>query len=83
MTAELGLNLAGVERVLELENRLARAQRRANALERELVEARREAEAAKREAATMRRALEGELVPYRATGSALIPVRRATPRDGR
>jgi MerR family transcriptional regulator, heat shock protein HspR len=36
MTAELGLNLAGVERVLELEEQLERAQRKIAALEREL-----------------------------------------------
>src|SRR5688500_20191971 len=40
MTAELGLNLAGVERVLELEVQLQRARRRADTLERELDEAR-------------------------------------------
>ena len=34
MTTELGLNLAGVERVLELESKLERAQRRLDALER-------------------------------------------------
>ncbi len=34
MTAELGLNLAGVERVLELEEQLERTRRRVEALER-------------------------------------------------
>src|SRR6188472_1038860 len=34
LTAELGLNLAGVERVLELETKLARAQHRLDAMER-------------------------------------------------
>src|SRR3954470_8835462 len=34
MTAELGMNLAGVERVLELETQLERAQRRVDRLER-------------------------------------------------
>src|SRR5215213_7509136 len=34
MTAELGLNLAGVERVLEMERQLERASRRIEALER-------------------------------------------------
>lgn len=34
MTTDLGLNLAGVERVLELEQQLERAQRRLDALER-------------------------------------------------
>src|SRR4051794_31386599 len=33
MTSELGLNLAGVERVLEMEQKLERAQRRVEALE--------------------------------------------------
>ena len=67
MTAELGLNLAGVERVLELEAQLMRTRRKAEALERELVETRTELEAA-------RRKLRGELVPYRR--GEVVPVRR-------
>ena len=58
MTAELGLNLAGVERVLELEDRLARAQRKIEALERELTHTRRENDRLRRERG-------GEIVPYR------------------
>jgi MerR family transcriptional regulator, heat shock protein HspR len=58
MTAELGLNLAGVERVLELEAQLARARRKADALEQELAATRKELDAT-------RRKLRGELVPYR------------------
>ncbi|HEX8122710.1 MAG TPA: helix-turn-helix transcriptional regulator [Solirubrobacteraceae bacterium] len=76
MTAELGLNLAGVERVLELEAQLARTRRKADALERELAATQAELDAA-------RRKLRGELVPYRR--GEVIPVRRA-PRaaaDGR
>src|SRR5438093_11340685 len=42
MTAELGLNLAGVERVLELEEQLERATRRLEALERRSAEMRAE-----------------------------------------
>jgi MerR family transcriptional regulator/heat shock protein HspR len=38
MTNDLGLNLAGVERVLEMEEKLERAQRRVEALERRAVE---------------------------------------------
>ena len=38
MTNELGLNLAGVERVLEMEEKLARARRRVDALERRALE---------------------------------------------
>lgn len=68
MTAELGLNLAGVERVLELEAQLIRTRRKAEALERELAETRTELEAA-------RRKLRGELVPYRR--GEVVPVRRA------
>ena len=66
MTAELGLNLAGVERVLELEERLERTQRRAQALERELETTRAEPDQA-------RRRLKGEVVPYRR--GEVIPVR--------
>jgi MerR family transcriptional regulator/heat shock protein HspR len=66
MTAELGLNLAGVERVLDLEQQLERAKRRIDALERQLDEARREADEARRQSG-------GELVPYRRGD--VIPVR--------
>jgi MerR family transcriptional regulator, heat shock protein HspR len=68
LTTELGLNLAGVERVLELEVQLQRARRKAAALEHELAETRKELEAA-------RRKLRGELVPYRR--GEVVPVRRA------
>jgi MerR family transcriptional regulator, heat shock protein HspR len=71
MTAELGLNLAGVERVLELEERLERAQRRNQALEREL-------EVTKTKLDEAERRLKGEVVPYRR--GEVIPVRRGTPR---
>jgi MerR family transcriptional regulator/heat shock protein HspR len=42
MTGELGLNLAGVELVLELERRLGRALQRAELAERKLAELQRE-----------------------------------------
>ena len=67
MTAELGLNLAGVERVLELEAQLIRTRRKAEALERELAATRDELEVAQRK-------LRGELVPYRR--GEVVPVRR-------
>jgi MerR family transcriptional regulator, heat shock protein HspR len=78
MTTELGLNLAGVERVLELESKLERAQRRLEALERrsgELQEeiAAREAEIERLE--EIRRSVKAEIVRYEAPGTALIPVR--------
>jgi MerR family transcriptional regulator/heat shock protein HspR len=71
MTAELGLNLAGVERVLELEAQLARTRRKAEALERELAETRRELD-------DTRRKLRGEVVPYRR--GEVVPVRRVAQR---
>jgi MerR family transcriptional regulator/heat shock protein HspR len=83
MTTELGLNLAGVERVLELETKLERAQHRLEALERRSGEL--EAEIAAREAEIrrleqIRREVKAEIVRYEAPGTALIPVRRVPPR---
>jgi MerR family transcriptional regulator/heat shock protein HspR len=74
MTAELGLNLAGVERVLELEARLERATRKAEALAEQLAEARHEVAAERVRAEQLERRLRGELVPYRR--GEVIPVRR-------
>jgi MerR family transcriptional regulator/heat shock protein HspR len=86
MTSELGLNLAGVERVLELEEQLERASRRLEALERRSAEMRAEMEA---EIDRVRKSFKAEIVPYR-TGTDLIraeevrPPRRSIPveRDG-
>jgi MerR family transcriptional regulator, heat shock protein HspR len=71
MTAELGLNLAGVERVLALEDELARARRRVAALEKRAQDAQAEMEA---ELERVRKSFRAELVPLRHTG-ALIPVK--------
>jgi MerR family transcriptional regulator/heat shock protein HspR len=74
MTAELGLNLAGVERVLDLEQQLARAKRRIDALERQLADARREAEASFLESEHVKQqAQRGELVPYRRGDIVAVP----------
>jgi MerR family transcriptional regulator, heat shock protein HspR len=62
MTTHLGLNLAGVERVLELEAELERATRRLEALERRSAQMREEMEA---EIERVRRSFKAELVPYR------------------
>jgi len=70
MTNELGLNLAGVERVLELEEKLQRAQARVGALERRAEELKGEVE----RLLAARDKLRGELVPLKHTG-ALIPAR--------
>jgi MerR family transcriptional regulator/heat shock protein HspR len=64
MTTELGLNLAGVERVLELEEQLERATRRLQALERRSAEMRQELE---EEIDRVRRSFKAEIVPYRGT----------------
>ncbi len=64
MTTELGLNLAGVERVLELEEQLERASRRLEALERRSAEMRAEMEA---EIERVRKSFRAEIVPYKGT----------------
>jgi MerR family transcriptional regulator/heat shock protein HspR len=67
MTADLGLNLAGVERVFELENLLDGMARRVNALERRATELKAEVERLE----ALRRELRAEIVPY-ARGGALV-----------
>jgi len=74
--SEAGLNLAGIERVLDLERRLERAERRLTAareeLSRQVDDARRQAEAAKRELEAARRPLRaGEIVVFDAGTAAL------------
>jgi MerR family transcriptional regulator/heat shock protein HspR len=87
MTAELGMNLAGVERVFELEEQLERVTKRMKALERQADQVRREME---QEIERVRRSLRAEIVPYQGRGEIVrardvqplrIPVRR--PADGR
>ena len=70
MTNELGLNLAGVERVLDLEAKLERAQARVDALERRAEELKGEVE----RLMAARDKLRGELVPLKHTG-ALVPAK--------
>ena len=79
MTTDLGMNLAGVERVFELEDKLSRLQRRVDALESraETLSAEiraREAEVERLE--EVRRSVRAEIVRYEAPGTSLIPVRR-------
>ena len=71
LTTEYGLNLAGVERVLELESRLERAERRAKALEARARELQEEIRALEQR----RDAAKAELVRYERPG-ALIRVER-------
>ena len=71
MTAELGLNLAGVERVLELEEELDRARKRLETLELRARQAQADMEA---ELERVRKSFRAELVPLKHTG-ALIPIK--------
>jgi MerR family transcriptional regulator, heat shock protein HspR len=69
MTAELGLNLAGVERVLALEGEVQDMNRRIEELEVQALAA--EAKLAD-ELEAVRRSFKAELVPYRDTGSEIV-----------
>jgi MerR family transcriptional regulator/heat shock protein HspR len=74
MTTEWGMNLAGVERVFELEEQLDRMQRKVSLLEKRAQIL--QQEIAKLEA--KRESVKAEIVRYEAApGTALIPVRRA------
>ncbi len=82
MTAELGMNLAGVERVLELEAKLDAMSRKVAALERRAGELHAEVERLE----ALRRELRAEIVPYEKGGELIraadhkpfkIPVERA------
>jgi MerR family transcriptional regulator, heat shock protein HspR len=70
LTSEMGMNLAGVERVFELEQEMARMtermqrlQREAERMEREMLE----------EIERVRRSFRFELVPYEPPAKALVP----------
>jgi len=76
LTTELGMNLAGVERVFELEAEMARMRRRMRTLERQAKRMERELD---EEIDRVRRSFKRELVPYEPPGQALERVR--DPRD--
>jgi MerR family transcriptional regulator/heat shock protein HspR len=67
MTVEMGMNLAGVERVFELEDKLGAMQRRVDALDRRA----RELAAEVQRLESLRRELRAEIVPY-VKGGALV-----------
>jgi MerR family transcriptional regulator/heat shock protein HspR len=69
MTVEMGLNLAGVERVLELEAQLDAAQAKLEALEREAERARRELIA---ELEGLRRSMGANIVRYAGASTELV-----------
>jgi MerR family transcriptional regulator/heat shock protein HspR len=70
LTSEMGMNLAGVERVFELEQELERMQRRMRALERQAEKLEIEMAA---EIEKVKKSFRAELVPYQAPGTALVP----------
>jgi MerR family transcriptional regulator/heat shock protein HspR len=75
LTGEMGMNLAGVERVFELEGEIMRMRRRLANLERHSERMREELE---EELQRVRRAAKAELVRYQPPGQALAaPARRA------
>jgi MerR family transcriptional regulator/heat shock protein HspR len=71
MTTELGMNLAGVERVFELEDKLGRLQRKVDALETRAAMLQEEIKRLEE----IRRTVKAEIVRYEAPGTALIPIR--------
>src|SRR5919205_2365733 len=70
LTGELGMNLAGVERVFELEDEIERMRRRMRNLERH---AQRVQEELHKEVERVRRSFKFELVPYEPPAKALMP----------
>jgi MerR family transcriptional regulator, heat shock protein HspR len=70
LTTELGMNLAGVEKVFELEEQIERMRRRTRNLERQAERIRQELED---EIERVRRSFKAELVPYEPPGQALMP----------
>ena len=74
LTSEMGMNLAGVEKVFELEQELERMRDRMRRLERQ---AERIQQEMADEIERVRKSFRAELVPYEKPGSALIPAREA------
>jgi MerR family transcriptional regulator/heat shock protein HspR len=70
LTGELGMNLAGVERVFELEEQIDRMRRRMRNLERHAQQVREQLE---QELERVRRSFKFELVPYEPPSQALTP----------
>ena len=73
MTVELGMNLAGVERVLQMEEQLERQARRIEQLERKTARLQEERDAAVEE---VHRSYRAELVRYEPRGAAVVRIER-------
>jgi MerR family transcriptional regulator, heat shock protein HspR len=72
LTSELGMNLAGVERVFALEQEMERMRARMRTLERQAQRLERQLE---EDIERVRRSYRRELVPYEEPGRALVPAR--------
>ncbi len=84
MTAELGMNLAGVEKVFQLEQQLESMAKRMEQLERRTERMREElAHDMEAELERARQSLRGELVRYQPTGTSLVRVGRVSVRQTR
>lgn len=70
LTSVMGMNLAGVERVFELEEQLERMEERVGRLQ---AEAERMQRQMREEMERLRRSFRFELVPYQPPGTALMP----------
>ena len=70
LTTELGMNLAGVEKVFELEEEIERMRKRMRSLEHQAQKLEEEMAA---ELDKVRRSFKYELVPYEPPGQALVP----------
>jgi MerR family transcriptional regulator/heat shock protein HspR len=70
LTTELGMNLAGVEKVFELEEEMERMRRRMRALERQAAKVQLELRA---EIDRVRRSMKNELVLYEPPSTSLLP----------
>jgi MerR family transcriptional regulator, heat shock protein HspR len=74
LTGQLGMNLAGVEKVFELEQEIDRLGRRMRSMERQAERVQQELE---REIERVRRSFKRELVLYEPPSTALMPARPA------
>jgi MerR family transcriptional regulator/heat shock protein HspR len=77
MTSDLGVNLAGVEKVFELEEELGRMRSRMERLQERTTELEREMQ---QEIERVKKQFRAEVVRYEPPGNALMPVRRQTRR---
>jgi len=73
LTSQLGMNLAGVERVFELESELDQMRRRMERMERRAEQMRKDFES---EVARVRRSFRYDIVPYEPPEQALMPRQR-------